>query len=96
MRLLKRTPSGDITLVVGDNDEPHLYAVLSHTWIAVQEVTYRELMAGMDKDKAGYIKNLFCSERAAPDGTEYFWVDTCCIDKSTSRELSTAISYILY
>ncbi|ROV87718.1 hypothetical protein VSDG_09744 [Cytospora chrysosperma] len=26
------------------------------------------------------------------DGLEHFWVDTCCIDKSSSAELSEAIN----
>ncbi|PVH68226.1 HET-domain-containing protein [Cadophora sp. DSE1049] len=29
---------------------------------------------------------------ARHDGLEYFWVDTCCIDKSSSAELSEAIN----
>jgi hypothetical protein len=39
-----------------------------------------------------YNKIRFCVERAAKDGLDYAWVDTCCIDKSTSDELSTAIN----
>lgn len=38
------------------------------------------------------MKIRFCSTQAAADGLQYFWVDTCCIDKSTSDELSTAIN----
>jgi hypothetical protein len=57
-----------------------------------QEVTYNELLAGTGTDKHGHAKIRFCGERAAADSLEYFWVDTCCIDKSTSDELSTAIN----
>ncbi|KAK7178572.1 hypothetical protein PSPO01_15389 [Paraphaeosphaeria sporulosa] len=42
--------------------------------------------------KDGYTKIRFCGERAAKDGLKYFWVDTFCIDKSRSDELSTAIN----
>jgi hypothetical protein len=49
-------------------------------------------LAGTGADKRGYAKIRFCGERAAADGLEYFWVDTCCIDKATSVELSTAIN----
>jgi hypothetical protein len=34
----------------------------------------------------------FCGEQAAKDGLQYFWVDTCCIDKSDPAELSKAIN----
>jgi hypothetical protein len=34
----------------------------------------------------------FCGNQAEKDGLRYFWVDTCCIDKSSSAELSTAIT----
>jgi hypothetical protein len=91
MRLLKRLPGGDLELT-SFNDNPPPYAILSHTWTEGQEVTYNELVAGTGKDKTGYDKIRFCGERAATDGLQYFWVDTCCIDKSTSDELSTAIN----
>ncbi|KAF2178068.1 HET-domain-containing protein [Zopfia rhizophila CBS 207.26] len=91
MRLLKRLPGGDFELISFDDDPPP-YAILSHTWTEGQEVTYHELVAGTSKDKTGYAKICFCGGRAAADGLQYFWVDTCCINKSTSDELSTAIN----
>jgi hypothetical protein len=42
--------------------------------------------------KAGYQKIKFCGERATIDGLKYIWVDTCCIDKQSSAELSEAIN----
>lgn len=92
MRLLKRLPSGGLELLSVSDENPPPYAILSHTWIKGQEVTYDELVAGTGTEKTGYDKIRFCGERAAEDGLEYFWVDTCCIDKSTSNELSTAIN----
>jgi hypothetical protein len=92
MRLIQRLSGGDFELT-SFNDEPYPpYAILSHTWSEGQEVTYNELVASAGKDKTGYAKIRFCGERAAVDGLQYFWVDTCCIDKSTSQELSTAIN----
>ncbi|KAI1601165.1 HET multi-domain protein [Pyrenophora tritici-repentis] len=93
MRLLKSLPAGggfELTSFGDDLAPP--YAILSHTWTDGQEVTYNELLAGTGADKRGYAKIRFCGERAAADGLEYFWVDTCCIDKSKSDELSTAIN----
>jgi len=42
--------------------------------------------------KAGYEKIQFCGEQARRDGLQYFWVDTCCINKSSSAELTEAIN----
>jgi hypothetical protein len=92
MRLLKRSPNGDFELTSFNTDDPPPYAILSHTWAESQEVTYSELVAGTGKEKAGYAKLRFCVDKAAEDGLQYSWVDTCCINKSTSDELSTAIN----
>jgi hypothetical protein len=93
MRLLQRLPGGNFQLIsYDDDDRTPQYAVLSHTWSQGQEVTYRDLVNETGRDKTGFEKLRFCSERAAADGLEYFWVDTCCIDKSSSNELSTAIN----
>lgn len=69
------------------------YAILSHTWGPdTEEVTFRDLVDGTGEDKIGYEKIRFCAEQAKRDGLQYFWVDTCCIDKSNNNELSTAIN----
>jgi len=47
---------------------------------------------GTDKNKAGYGKIQFCGEQARRDGLQYFWVDTCCIDKSNAVEYQHAIN----
>ena len=48
-------------------------------------------MDDTSKSKAGYGKIQFCGEQARRDKLHYFWVDTCCIDKSNT-ELSEAIN----
>lgn len=93
MRLLKSSTTGSGFELASFNDDlTPPYAILSHTWTENQEVTYDELLKGTGTDKDGYAKIRFCGERAAADGLEYFWVDTCCINKATSDELSTAIN----
>lgn len=93
MRLLERNSAGELSLTedfVGDNIPE--YAILSHTWGAdTEEITFQDLMDGTGKSKAGYKKICFCGEHARRDGLQYFWVDTCCIDKSSSAVLSEAI-----
>lgn len=83
MRLLSSNTKGEFTLRTF-HDERRLppYAILSHTWVEDQEVTYDELVAGTGKRKAGYAKLRFCKERIDEDDLEYFWVDTCCIDST--------------
>jgi hypothetical protein len=94
MRLLKCKNAGVFSLtpdLIGD-DVP-LYAILSHTWGAdTEEVTFKDLIDGTGKSKPGYDKIRFCGEQARRDGLQYFWVDTCCIDKSNNTELSEAIN----
>ncbi len=90
MRLLERDSDGEFILKDFGDDVPQ-YAILSHTWEA-EEVTFRDLMDGAGKSKAGYDKILFCGRQARHDGLEYFWVDTCCIDKSNNTELAEAIN----
>jgi hypothetical protein len=69
------------------------YAILSHTWGADgEEVTFEDLQDAIYKSKAGYEKLRFCAEQAASDGLQYFWVDTCCINKSNAVELQHAIN----
>ncbi|KAL5374129.1 hypothetical protein DPSP01_012190 [Paraphaeosphaeria sporulosa] len=94
MRLLQRLPSGTYELTHFDHDDPPPYAILSHTWEEGQEVSYQELIAGAGRDKTGFEKIRFCGERAEADRLQYFWVDTCCIDKTNTGELDTAINYM--
>jgi hypothetical protein len=49
-------------------------------------------MDGTGDNKRGLQKLQFCGNQAKADDIHYFWVDTCCIDKSNSTELQTAIN----
>jgi tetratricopeptide (TPR) repeat protein len=69
------------------------YAILSHTWgLDTEEVTFKDVVHGTGEGKIGWDKVRFCAEQARRDGLQYFWVDTCCIDKSNHTELSGAIN----
>ncbi|KAE9362978.1 HET-domain-containing protein [Stipitochalara longipes BDJ] len=69
------------------------YAILSHTW-GKEEVTFQDITSSAHPPtyKAGFAKIEGCCTKAAQDGYEYVWIDTCCIDKSSSAELSEAIN----
>lgn len=92
MRLLQRLQDNVFKLTSFDDEQLPPYTILSHTWAEGQEVTYNELVAGEGKNKTGYDKLRFCAEQAATDGYQYFWIDTCCINKTDPVELSTAIN----
>jgi hypothetical protein len=68
-----------------------LYAILSHTW-GREEVTFQDLASDDHKQKHGYRKIDGCCQAAHEQRISYVWVDTCCIDKSSSAELSEAIN----
>jgi Heterokaryon incompatibility protein (HET) len=91
MRLLEVIAHGEFSLTYDLIHSIPPYAILSHTW-GTEEVSFRDLMDGTGKDKAGYDKIRFCGEQAQRDGLQYFWVDTCCIDKSHGVEVQEAIS----
>lgn len=68
------------------------YAILSHTW-GEDEVLFADVGRGIDNGKkTGYEKIRSSCKQAAAHGLGYVWIDTCCIDKSSSAELSEAIN----
>ncbi|KAI1367675.1 heterokaryon incompatibility protein-domain-containing protein [Xylaria arbuscula] len=67
------------------------YAILSHTW-GREEVSFSDFQEGKGQGLAGYKKIRGCCEQAKSDGLDAVWIDTCCIDKRSSAELSEAIN----
>jgi hypothetical protein len=73
------------------SDIPH-YAILSHTW-GNEEVTFQDWQdISLASSKSGYAKILGACEQAKRSNLDYIWVDTNCIDKTSSAELSEAIN----
>jgi len=77
-----------------DDDIPEC-AILSHTW-AEEEVSFQEMQRvnvdDMVRSKKGFDKIRLTCEQAQGDRIDWAWVDTCCIDKTSSAELSEAIN----
>ncbi|KAF2851935.1 HET-domain-containing protein [Plenodomus tracheiphilus IPT5] len=92
MWLLQCEDGGQLTHTQHVSNAPR-YAILSHMWGADrEEVTFQDVRHGTGQDKLGYQKIRFCGQQASKDSLDSFWVDTCCIDKSSSAELSEAIN----
>ncbi|KAK1851775.1 Vegetative incompatibility protein HET-E-1-like protein 3 [Colletotrichum chrysophilum] len=91
MRLLS---TADLTLHTFPDDAIPQYSILSHTW-GDEEVLFHEMLNPTDeiRGRAGYKEIQKCAEisRKIWD-CDFTWVDTCCIDKTSSSELSESIN----
>jgi len=77
------------------------YAILSHTWEVGQEVSFQEFVNPHDRtaaiiSKKGFAKIQEACRLSLEYGFEWCWVDTCCIDKTSSAELSEAINSMFW
>ncbi|KAF5368512.1 hypothetical protein D9758_002437 [Tetrapyrgos nigripes] len=68
------------------------YAILSHTWDK-EEVTLQDMQDPQTaKSKAGYAKLSGACAHARKYNFEWIWIDSCCINKESSAELSENIN----
>ncbi|RBR21877.1 uncharacterized protein FIESC28_04720 [Fusarium coffeatum] len=69
------------------------YAILSHVWTN-EEVSYQQMtgLLPLSENSKGYWKIIDFCAKARNEGFDYAWIDTCCIDKTSSAELSEAIN----
>lgn len=74
------------------------YVILSHRWgpeeCSFEDVT-RSPLADLNhpaRMKQGFLKLQGACDLASRDGYSWIWIDTCCIDKSSSAELQEAIN----
>jgi hypothetical protein len=70
------------------------YAILSHNWLQDdEEVTFQQIQEpAACQGMKGFQKIKSLCGQAKKDFYKYVWIDTCCIDKSNSTELSEAIN----
>ncbi|KAI3319291.1 HET-domain-containing protein [Xylariaceae sp. AK1471] len=91
MRLLN---TATLTLETFIGIETPRYAILSHTW-GKDEVLFEDIQdisTERWKEKLGARKVIASARKAFENVFSYIWIDTCCIDKSSSAELSEAIN----
>jgi hypothetical protein len=78
---------------IGEDIPP--YAILSHRWgKASDEVSFEVMSTSLAEaqELKGFAKIAHCARQAEAEGLLYCWIDTCCIDKKSSAELSEAIN----
>lgn len=68
------------------------YAILSHTWAKKGEVSFQDISQSYASSMSGYDKIKKTCRRALRHGLKYAWVDTCCIDKTSSADLTESIN----
>src|SRR3954454_23054411 len=95
MRLL-HTESLDLQYFVPEQVPD--YVILSHQWgseeLSFEDVTKEPLSntASLARKKKGFSKVGGACHLAARDGYDWIWIDSCCIDKSSSAELQETIN----
>jgi ankyrin repeat protein len=99
MRLLKTKLISELSaLEIEEFDDISIptYAILSHRW-GNDEPTLQDVERGITA-KEGFKKVRQSCDIAKREGIDYIWIDTCCIDKTSSAELSEAINsmYLWY
>ncbi|TKA34241.1 hypothetical protein B0A50_00221 [Salinomyces thailandicus] len=72
----------------------YAYAILSHRWLLPEaglELTYKDVLRRNFKGP-GYHKIWNACHFALSRGFQWIWIDTCCIDKTSSAELTESIN----
>lgn len=107
MRLLQTSTFELVTKYQSLDDTFPPYAILSHTWgtdneeISLQDLQYvlatrknrtNDLVTQSLMARPGFIKIQRAAKLALSEGYDFIWIDTCCIDKTSSAELSEAIN----
>ncbi|KAI1392357.1 HET-domain-containing protein [Hypoxylon trugodes] len=95
MRLLN---TSTLELRTFGQDRPP-YAILSHTWTrheppfeAFAPRKHFSAYISRMRKKRKYAKIFWSCKLARDSGLDWIWIDTCCIDKSSSAELTEAIN----
>ncbi|KAI0378362.1 heterokaryon incompatibility protein-domain-containing protein [Hypomontagnella monticulosa] len=75
------------------------YAILSHVWgedefeLSFEDLKHHDINT-LDYKRAGYSKVKNTCKNAVADGLKYVWIDTCCVDHTSSAELFEVINYM--
>jgi Heterokaryon incompatibility protein (HET) len=77
-----------------DEDTIPRYIILSHYWEQGQEISFQDMKERTQQtmNKSGFKKITKAAQMAKSASVDYIWIDTCCIDKGSSAELTEAIN----
>ena len=97
---LLSTSRAELYYFVSPESVPGGYAILSHVWDPPSEQSFQGVQAlrascaqtGLNPRDYVPDKIRECCKLAEKHGDDWLWVDTCCIDKTSSTELSEAIN----
>ena len=97
---LLSTDRAELHFFVSPEDVPDSYGALSHVWDKAGEQTFQDVRRiqntcakdGTNPRDFVCEKIRRCCELAERHGYKWVWIDTCCIDKTSSAELSEAIN----
>jgi len=96
MRLLN-TKSLELSRPYALSEAPD-YVILSHRW-TTEEITFADIskapiseLQSKTRTKKGFAKIQGACKLACKSGYAWIWIDSCCIDKSSSAELQEAIN----
>ncbi|KAK3302885.1 heterokaryon incompatibility protein-domain-containing protein [Chaetomium strumarium] len=79
-----------------DGLDSRQYWILSHTW-GPEEVSFQDMQnLQLAAKKRGFQKIKSMCDLASRNGQKYVWIDTCCIDKTSSAELSESINSMFH
>ena len=102
-----REPQTPLNIILREFSKGEIppYAILSHRWgPSSEEISFQDVMRTQDDDnlqhgsailrrkKKAFDKIESCCRQALRHGLTHAWVDTCCIDKRSSAELSEALN----
>ncbi|KAI9067442.1 HET-domain-containing protein [Trametes sanguinea] len=98
---LLRTRTAELEYFNSPHDVKGGYAILSHVWDSCEQ-SFQELQALhsqlVSTNRTDLLRSRVsdkvreCCILAESHGYEWLWIDTCCIDRSSSAELSEAIN----
>lgn len=86
----------ELTVFDGEDTVPP-YLIASHRW-QQDEATYKDVLKKRNKHTKGYKKiESFCQLAASKKirdtiSCDWIWIDTCCIDKDSSADVSEAVN----
>ena len=102
MRLLS-TDRAELQSFLSPETVPGGYAILSHVWDEWEETVHTIEALRYRCSREGTNPRDFASEKirqscliAESHGYSWIWIDTCCIDKTSSSELSEALNSMFH